>query len=1387
MIIYFTDRQMDVLGSASTSLPKGLSIIYDNKTEDIDTGVAIFECEVAFDNENERLCESCCEVGNYILRNNDNENEFYTITDYEKDSKKQKIYVYAEDSGLDLLNEIVGAYEADKAYSLEYYVNKFSYDSGFEIGINEAVGLTRKLSWDGEATAAERIRSVATQFDNCEISYSFDIENLQITHKYINIYKKRGKDEGIQLRLNKEIDRIITKKSIKNLATALEVTGGTPEDAENPITLKGYTYDDGDFYVSGSRLYSREALKKWSRYVWTNEPNQSNDLGHIVRSYSYDTTSQKELCTRSISELKKLCEIEVNYEVDISTLPDNVKIGDTVNIIDDRGELYLSTRLLKLEHSITDNEHKATLGEFLIKEDGISQTVKDLASQFALEAQSAKKALEIAKAAQVQSDAAKTQADSALSEANSASKVASAAQGVANQATASAQEAITKADAAQSAVAGVQEQVTSLETTVTSAKAAADNAVIAANTAKEDAATAKTQAAQAVTNANEAKEAATNAQTSANSAVSKADDAIATASTAKTTAETASTTANAAKADAEQAQKDIDALSDNLTTLENTMKADYARKTDLTETEASLQTQITQNAADISSTASKVQVIDETANNAKELANQASLDAASAQSKADAATSEAAAAQTAADEAKTAAANAQTNANNAKAAAENAQAVASQAETDLAAAKADLATVTSRVDATEEDIAAAELKVQEAQAAADKAKTDAATAVTNAANAQSVADTAAANATAAQETADNAAANAELAVTAANEAKANASAAQTKANEAAATAATAQETANTAKTNAAAAQSAADAADAKAQQAATDLATAQANLDKVTSDLSSTQEEVEAAQAAVVAAQQAADTAKANAAAAQSTADTAKANAATAQTAANNAKTAADNAQLAADAAQQAADQAQADADSLKVRMTSAETSIKQNADAIALAATKTEVEQTLGGYYTKTETDAQIKVASDNITSQVSSTYTTKNEFNSLENRVSSAESSITQNADNIALKVSKDGIISAINQSAESVTIEATKINLSGYLTIANASNTYATQESLNTVKSAADAANTAIAAWCYNNNTTYIDGAKIYTGTITANQIASNAITAEKLNVTSLSAISSNLGSVTAGSININDRFIVDGGGNLTSKSGYIAGWQINQTNLTSPTKTSGTMQSVSQINPYGFYNERYDSGFDVANLYTIEMNDGEISFWEKTRKSDGDYVLNQLQIMGRNINNFIYDGTTTIGNEESLVSMQSIVFNDDGGIDIWADGEITMNGMRFGVNKILATPAWYMKADQTVNLSESVSSQPHGIVLVWSAYTSGEGPKNYDWYFGFVPKYHINIANGSGCFFINPYKGMYKYVYIHNTKIVGNSNNYGKGTSNGISYDGAKYVLRYVVGV
>ena len=963
MILYFADRKMNILGYATTQLKSTYLIVDDKKTEEVESGVSSFECEVSWASKDRLKLETMMDAGNYILRSNGNEKDFLTIIETNIDTSKQTISVYAEDAGMDLLNEVAMPFTADKAYDIAHYISLYAIDTGFEIGINEIPNLARKLSWDGETTCTERIASIATQFDNAEISYSFETKGLLITHKYINIFKKRGKDTGEQLRLGYEIASIATDKSVANLATSLRVTGGIPDGKEEPITLNGYKYDDGDFYVSGSRLSSRKALAIWSRYVWDREPNKLNGYtGHIVQAYSYDTTSQQELCAHAITKLKKLCQMEVNYEADIIYLPENVKIGDRVNVVDNEGRLYASTRVLKLETSVTSRKRTATLGEYLIKDSGISEKVRDLARQFAESTASVSRANIKAEAAKAAADAAKAKAEAAEDVSNAAKETAEGAKSTADSALASANEAQNTANAARDAAGEVTEKVTGIVKDVNDAKTAADNAWKAASTAKEDAATAKTSAANAEKNAADAKTAADAANTKSDEAVSTATAAQSDAAEAKTNATKASETAAAAKADAAQAQKEIDSLGENLTTLSNTMKADYARKTDLTEAEASLSTKISQNAANIETTAKKVSVIDETANNAADLAATAQTKAEAAQTKADQATSEAAAAQTKADEASLAAQTAQSNADTAKAAAENAQSVADKAKTDLAEAQKNLATVKGRVDATEGDIAKAQEAVTTAQAAAEKAQSDANAAATKASSAQDIADAAKANASLAQTAARQASAKAEAAQTIANEAKVNASDAQKKAadavktasdaktaaDNAAQTASDAQDIANAAKANATAAQAAADDAKKKSDQAAADLVTAKKNLEEVSGRVDSTAEEVEAAKTAVATAQAAADKAKTDAATAQSTADTAKANASNAQKAADTAKTAADNAQKAADDAQKAADKAQNDVNALTKRVVNAETSIKQNSEAIALRATKTEVTQSI-------------------------------------------------------------------------------------------------------------------------------------------------------------------------------------------------------------------------------------------------------------------------------------------------------------------------------------------------------------------------------------------------------------------------------------------------------
>lgn len=382
MIVYFANRKMEILGQASTNLPSGIVIKEDTKTEEIDVGVATFECRIAYTSETRRIAEQLTEAGNYLLWSNSDEYEFYTIINTEIDTKERDIYIYAEDAGMDLLNEVLKASSSESISekNLTDYVKESIYDSGFEIGLNESDDSVKKLLEFDEQTASERILEIVKEF-GCEVSYSFDIERLSITKKYINIHKKRGKDAGVQLRDGRELDGITIKKSVENLATALLCTGS--EDASGvKISLQDYKYDDGDFYVDGHYLKSRNALEKWSRYINPNEPNTIDNVGHIVQTFTYDTVDQKELCDQAIIELKKKCDIERNYEIEISHMPDGIKIGDTVNIVDDAGELYLQSRLLKLETSVVDNTQIATLGDYLIRNSGISEKVEQLATKF---------------------------------------------------------------------------------------------------------------------------------------------------------------------------------------------------------------------------------------------------------------------------------------------------------------------------------------------------------------------------------------------------------------------------------------------------------------------------------------------------------------------------------------------------------------------------------------------------------------------------------------------------------------------------------------------------------------------------------------------------------------------------------------------------------------------------------------------------------------------------------------------------------------------------------------------------------------------------------------------------------------------------------------------
>lgn len=139
---------------------------------------------------------------------------------------------------------------------------------------------------------------------------------------------------------------------------------------------------------------------------------------------------------------------------------------------------------------------------------------------------------------------------------------------------------------------------------------------------------------------------------------------------------------------------------------------------------------------------------------------------------------------------------------------------------------------------------------------------------------------------------------------------------------------------------------------------------------------------------------------------------------------------------------------------------------------------------------------------------------------------------------------------------------------------------------------------------------------------------------------------------------------------------------------------------------------------------------------------------------------------------------------------GGTQIY--GEAYLDGTPIEIKteqKVLWSGGMYMRADHIAELSEKISEQKNGIVVVFSGYSDGS-PQDYNWASFFIPKKWATLHSGAGNFFlIGGTSGIsaFKYIYVHDNKLVGHANNSGTQTQNGIAFNNSGAVLRYVIGV
>lgn len=162
----------------------------------------------------------------------------------------------------------------------------------------------------------------------------------------------------------------------------------------------------------------------------------------------------------------------------------------------------------------------------------------------------------------------------------------------------------------------------------------------------------------------------------------------------------------------------------------------------------------------------------------------------------------------------------------------------------------------------------------------------------------------------------------------------------------------------------------------------------------------------------------------------------------------------------------------------------------------------------------------------------------------------------------------------------------------------------------------------------------------------------------------------------------------------------------------------------------------------------------------------------------------------DGDTIVGDEK--LAGRTNVYGD--AVKLYSNNGIFADECQLAVNKVLWSGDYFMNSSQTCTLSEAISAQANGIVLVWSYYSEIESAaldQNFNHFF--IPKYQVaaHPAKGKTMLLSTTTGGTIasKYVYISDTAIKGYENNDAEAytADSGITLSPRKFVLRYVIGV
>ena len=274
-----------------------------------------------------------------------------------------------------------------------------------------------------------------------------------------------------------------------------------------------------------------------------------------------------------------------------------------------------------------------------------------------------------------------------------------------------------------------------------------------------------------------------------------------------------------------------------------------------------------------------------------------------------------------------------------------------------------------------------------------------------------------------------------------------------------------------------------------------------------------------------------------------------------------------------------------------------------------------------------------------------------------------------------------------------------------------------------------------------------------------------------------------------------------------GIINSTSGSIGGWKIKNSSI--------YVKSTDGLKQTSLNSDSQKIEFKLTRPASAE-SDGSSSFLNISNSNLSPYIELGWRMTSSDGNsywgnrNYISEDSISISSKADIdssvtISSNDIILSDTGnkltispgylqfenGGSISPDCLEFENGVKISQNQnVLWSGADYINENQKISLdgSKNISKQLSGICLAFTHFDrSNNSVQWYGMHYYFVPKSAVAVNNGGGTAFTDPYRGMNKYLYIYNDKILGTKQNGTNGSEGGFSYDNRNWVLVRVFGV